>query len=71
MIYNLIWDDTTLTPNWKTREINGYISDFQVKDVDNDGEEELVIAVVLPPEEGAEGIFSKKSRSNIHFFKIF
>ena len=70
-IYNLVWDDTTLTPNWKTREINGYISDFQVKDVDNDGEEELVIAVVLPPEEGAEGIFSKKSRSNIYFFKIF
>ena len=71
VIYNLVWDDTTLTPNWKTREINGYISDFQVKDVDNDGEEELVIAVVLPPEEGVEGTFSKKSRSNIHFFKIF
>jgi len=71
VIYNLAWDDTTLTPNWKTREINGYISDFQVKDVDNDGEEELVIAVVLPPEEGVEGIFSKKVRSNIHFFKIF
>jgi TolB-like protein len=71
VIYNLAWDDTALAPNWKTREINGYISDFQMKDVDNDGEEELVIAVVLPPEEGVEGIFSKKSRSNIHFFKIF
>ena len=71
VIYNLAWDDTALAPNWKTREINGYISDFQMKDVDNDGEEELVIAVVLPPEEGVEGIFSKKSRSNIYFFKIF
>jgi hypothetical protein len=27
--------------------------------------------VVLPPEEGVSGILSKKSRSNIHFFKIF
>jgi TolB-like protein len=71
MIYDLVWDETTLIPNWKTREIKGYISDFQVKDVDNDGDEELVVAVVLPPEEGAEGIFSKKSRSNIQFFKLF
>jgi hypothetical protein len=71
MIYNLVWDETSLVTSWKTLEINGYITDYQVKDVDNDGEEELVIAVVLPPEEGVSGILSKKSRSNIHFFKIF
>jgi len=71
MIYNLVWDETSLVTSWKTLEINGYITDYQVKDVDNDGEEELVVAVVLPPEEGVSGILSKKTRSNIHFFKIF
>jgi hypothetical protein len=70
-VYGLAWDENALATNWKTREINGYISDFQVKDADNDGEEELVLAVVLPPEEGVEGVFSKKVRSNILFFKLF
>ncbi len=70
-VYGLAWDENALATNWKTREINGYISDFQVKDADNDGEEELVLAVVLPPEEGIEGAFSKKVRSNILFFKLF
>jgi TolB-like protein len=70
-IYGLAWDESTLVTNWKTREINGYISDFQVKDVDNDGEEELVLAVVLPPEGALEGAFSGKARSNILFFKLF
>jgi hypothetical protein len=70
-VYGLAWDENTFATNWKTREISGYISDFQVKDADNDGEEELVLAVVVPPEPGLEGVFSKKARSNILFFKLF
>jgi TolB-like protein len=70
-VYGLAWDEDTLATNWKTREVSGYISDFQVKDADNDGEEDLVLAVVLPPEPGLEGAFSKKARSNILFFKLF
>ena len=70
-IYGLVWDGDNLVTDWKTREISGYITDFQVKDADNDGEEELVLAVVLPPEPGLEGALSKKSRSNILFFKLF
>jgi len=69
-IYNLIWDENMLTTNWKTREIKGYIADYQIKDVDNDGEEELVVATVAP-EEDVSGLLSKKSRSNILFFKLF
>jgi TolB-like protein len=65
-IYSLIWDEGILTTNWKTRDINGYISDFQVKDVANDGEEELVVAVV-----DLGGITSKNVTSNILFFKLF
>lgn len=69
-IYNLVWDGGGLTTNWKTREIKGYIADYQVKDVDNDGDEELVVAVVVPEEE-ITGLLSQKTRSNILFFKLF
>jgi len=71
-IHDLIWEEDGLTTNWKTREINGYIADYQVRDVDNDGHEELVVAVVAPStEEGISGLLSQKSRSNILFFRLF
>jgi len=69
-IRNLLWEEEGLTTNWKTREIKGYIADYQIKDVDNDGNEELVVAIV-PPEEEISGHLSGKSRSNILFFKLF
>jgi hypothetical protein len=31
---------------WKTREISGYISDYALADIDNDGKDDLVISVV-------------------------
>ena len=61
-----MWEDGALTTNWKTREINGYISDYQIKDVDNDGEEELVVSVV-----DLGGTMNRKGTSNILFFKLF
>ena len=70
-IYGLAWDENALVTNWKTRELTGYISDFQVKDADNDGEEELVVALVFPNESGDKGAFEKKARSNILFFKLY
>jgi TolB-like protein len=69
-IHDLVWDGSGLTTNWKTREIQGYIADYQIGDVDNDGEEELVVAVTAPESEMA-GIFSRQSKSNILFFKLF
>jgi TolB-like protein len=65
-VYSLVWEGDSLATNWKTREVIGYISDFQVRDVDNDGEEELVAVVVDP---GA--ITDRKGTSNILFFKLF
>jgi hypothetical protein len=65
-VYSLIWQEGYLDTQWKTREINGYISDFQVKDVDNDGDEELVVAVV-----DLGSITDRKVTSNILFFKLF
>jgi TolB-like protein len=65
-IYGMAWDEDTLAPSWKTREIKGYIPDFQIKDADNDGNVELVVATV-----DLGGALDKKVRSNILFFELF
>ena len=41
------WNGLSLTPDWKTNEIDGRISDFAVGDFDNDGSEEIIAAIVL------------------------
>jgi len=46
-IYDLEWDGMGMAENWHTKKINGYIADYCIKDVDNDGKQELVLAVVL------------------------
>lgn len=46
-IYNLEWDGLGLAENWRTKKINGYVADFQFKDIDNDGQNEIVLALVL------------------------
>jgi TolB-like protein len=46
-VYNLEWDGLGFLENWKTRKINGYVADYQVKDIDNDGKDEIVMALVL------------------------
>ncbi|MBI9077503.1 MAG: VCBS repeat-containing protein [Desulfatibacillum sp.] len=40
------WDGLGLSPLWHTRKISGYLSDYFVGDFDNDGQPELVGAVV-------------------------
>jgi TolB-like protein len=45
-IYSLSWDGLGLVENWKTKKISGYLPDFAVADIDNDGENELVAPVV-------------------------
>lgn len=64
-IVNQVWQDGYLDTLWKTRELNGYIPDFQVRDVDNDGDEELVVAVV------DLGSITEKVTSSILFFELF
>ena len=46
-IYDLEWDGLGLVENWKTRKISGYVADYQLKDLDNDGQKEIVLALVL------------------------
>ena len=64
-IVDLVWEQGNLAQSWTTQQMTGYITDYQIKDVDNDGEEELVVALVLP----VEG-FTGKPNSVILFFKL-
>jgi len=64
-IYGLVWDESRLTSSWNTRETSGYISDFQIKDADNDGEVDLALAIINPG-----SMFDQKYTSNILFYKF-
>jgi TolB-like protein len=46
-VYNLEWDGMGMVENWRTKKITGYVADYQFKDIDNDGENEVVLALVL------------------------
>ncbi|MFA5323864.1 MAG: FG-GAP-like repeat-containing protein [Smithella sp.] len=45
-IYNLEWDGLGMAENWRTKKINGYVADYCIKDVDNDGKPEIELALV-------------------------
>ena len=44
--YNLEWDSLSLLENWRTRKMSGYVADYQIKDIDNDGQDEIVMVLV-------------------------
>ena len=48
-IYDLEWDGLGMVENWRTRTIQGYVADYQFKDINNDGRNEIVLAIVLSP----------------------
>jgi len=45
--YNLEWDSMGLVENWHTRKMTGYVADYQIKDIDNDGKDEIVMVLVI------------------------
>jgi len=46
-IFGFGWDGLGLQPEWRTRKITGCIRDFVLGDFDNDGQPEMVCALVL------------------------
>jgi len=64
-VYDLAWDGIMLVEQWRTREIPGYIADYQVKDFDNDGDRELVVAIV------SESKALKPSDSRVLFYELY
>lgn len=58
------WNGLTLVEQWKTQELPGRVSDFAVGDYDNDGADELLVAVVA--KEGAV-IFSEAVSNLVAF----
>jgi hypothetical protein len=45
-VTGLTWDGMALAQAWRTQDIPDYVADFQLKDVDNDGRDELVTVSV-------------------------
>lgn len=46
-VYDLEWNGLGFVENWKTKRIQGYIADYQIKDIDNDGKPDVVLSLVL------------------------
>ncbi|MBI5285988.1 MAG: VCBS repeat-containing protein [Deltaproteobacteria bacterium] len=45
-IVDMSWEGNSFEENWRTKRIDGYIADYLIKDIDNDGKKELVIIVM-------------------------
>ena len=59
------WDGVGLAPNWKTRQLSGYIPDFSIGDFDNDGRDELLGALIL--KEGRVAFFTEPKSTMIAY----
>jgi hypothetical protein len=59
------WDGMGLGPSWKTRHLTGYIQDFAVGDFDNDGQDELIAALVM--KEGRVALISEAKSTIIGY----
>jgi len=63
-IYDLEWDGMGMAENWRTKKINGYVADYCIKDIDNDGKPEILLALVQ-----STGV-SLRDRSVIVIYKL-
>lgn len=57
---SLSWDGLGLAKNWHTRKVTGYICDYAIGDIDNDGELELVAAIV-----SKRDVLGQKAKSTV------
>ena len=64
-VTGLSWDGMTMAGTWRTQDIPGYVADYQVKDVDNDGLDELVIVSV------SAHMLSSEVKSLLMVYKLY
>jgi len=64
-VTGMAWDGMSLAQTWRTQDIPGYVADFQVKDVDNDGRAELVAVSV------SEHFLKKDVKSLLTVFELY
>jgi TolB-like protein len=64
-VVNMVWDENNFVKIWKTREMDGYVADYQIRDADNNGQDELVVGLV-----NTSDMLSRKKTSTIYFFKL-
>jgi TolB-like protein len=65
-IVSLSWTGLALDPNWESRKISGCLSAYHVKDLDNDGNPDLVIALLQ--QRGAK--FFQDAKSLVVSYKL-
>lgn len=61
----LSWDGLGLTPFWQTQKISGYVSDYDLKDMNNDGIKDLVAAVVTKRD-----LLFRDAKSTVLFYDL-
>jgi len=45
-IVSLAWNGLSLEPQWESRKLNGCLTDYHIKDLDNDQRPDLVVALL-------------------------
>ncbi|TRO82230.1 FG-GAP repeat domain-containing protein [Desulfuromonas acetexigens] len=61
----MVWNGQELLEAWHTREQNGYMADFRLADIDNDGQKEVVMAI-----NGASTGLLGARRSSLYVFEM-
>lgn len=64
-VYAMQWDGSAMNEVWHTRPQNGYLADFRFADIDNDGQKELALLMVV----SNEGLFNK-GRSSLVVYEL-
>ncbi|MBF0497788.1 MAG: VCBS repeat-containing protein [Deltaproteobacteria bacterium] len=67
-IVSLSWDGIGMRQNWKTRKVSGYLADYVMGDINNDGTPKLVILSVY--HHFADELNPKLSRTKVVSFNL-
>jgi len=63
-VQSMLWTGGELLTQWKTRPLRGMVVSYRLADVDGDGQDEMVAAVVLEKE------LTQKARSMIYVYEL-